>query len=152
MGLLEEKERFRKMNDKHMFKAAREISLESDYCDGRVKVGCVIVYKGTVLAKACNSDKTHPAQDKYNAYRFDKRPHLYTPSKGHAEVLAVSRIKYLDIDFSKVHVFVYRELKTGELGLCRPCNACLAAIRELGIKHIHYTTYDGFCHEVLKYE
>ena len=140
------------MNDKHMFKAAREVSLNSDYTGGRVKVGCVVAYKGTILARSCNSDKTHPAQDKYNAYRFKKDGKGYLPPKVHAEVLALSKIKYLNIDFSKVHVYIYRELMDGRLGMSRPCSACLAAIKQLQIKHVHYTTYDGYCHEVISYE
>lgn len=139
------------MNDKHMFKAAREASFESDYTGGRMKIGCVIAYKGTILARSFNSDKTHPSQDKYNVYRFSKDDKGYLPPKGHAEVLALSKIKYLNIDFSKVHVYIYRELANGKLGMCRPCKACLAALHEMRVKHIHYTTYDGYCHEVLNY-
>lgn len=139
------------MNDKHMFKAAREISFDSDYNNGKVRIGCVVTYKGTILARSCNTDKTHPVQDKYNVYRFNKNKNGYLPPKCHAEMLAISRIRYLDIDFSKVHVFIYRELKSGELGMCRPCKACMAAIKEMGIKHIHYTTYDGYCHEVIDF-
>lgn len=139
------------MNDKHMFKAARECSFKSDYKEGKVRIGCVVSYKGSILTRACNSDKTHPTQDKYNCYRFKNSGSNYLPAKSHAEILALTPLRYLDIDFNKVHVFVYRELKNGSLGMCRPCQACLAAIRQMGIKHIHYTTYDGYCHEILKY-
>ena len=61
------------------------------------------------------------------------------------------KIKYLDIDFSRVHIYIYRELRDGTLAMARPCQACLAAIKQMGIKHIHYTTDgEGYAHEVLK--
>ena len=34
--------------------------------------------------------------------------------------------------------------------MARPCNACLAAIKDLGIRNIYYTTDDGFVHEKLE--
>ena len=60
------------MNHLHMFEAAKNASQEADYTGSNsVKLGCVIVYKGTILAKGCNSDKTHPMQEQYNKYRFN---------------------------------------------------------------------------------
>ena len=31
--------------------------------------------------------------------------------------------------------------------ISRPCPSCMAAIKDLGIKDIYYTTNDGFAHE-----
>ena len=90
------------MNHQHMFEAAKEISQNADYSGANnVKIGCVIVQKGTILAKGCNSDKTHPMQEQYNRYRFKKKEgEKYLPAKCHAEVAALAKIKYLDIEFS----------------------------------------------------
>lgn len=137
------------MSDSHLFKIARECSLKSDYKSGSssARIGCVVVYKGTILAKSFNSDKTHTFQAKYNKWRYKDSDGRYLPSKAHAEIICLQKIKYLDIDFSKVHIYVYRELKDGSLAMARPCPSCMAAIKELGIKHIHYTTCDGFAAE-----
>lgn len=138
------------MNKAHMFKAAQEVSHEADYTGvSHVKVGCVLVYKGTVIAKGANSDKTHPQQEKYNKYRFKKAKNHYLPAKTHAEIAALSKIKELDIDFSDVQLFTYRALKDGHIAMARPCPACMAAIRNLGIRKIHYTTPDGYADEKL---
>lgn len=138
------------MNHLHMFEAAKVASCNADYTGANsVKIGCVIVYKGTILAKGCNSDKTHPMQDLYNKYRFKNNGGKYLPSKVHSEVNALNKIKYLDIDFSKVHLFVYRELKDGQRAMARPCPACMKAIKSFGIRNIWYTTADGYAHEVL---
>lgn len=137
------------MNHQHMFEAAKEVSQNADYSGANnVKIGCVIVYKGTILAKGCNSDKTHPMQEQYNRYRFKKKEgEKYLPAKCHAEVAALAKIKYLDIDFSAAHIFVYREFKDGHKAIARPCPACMNALRAQGIRKIHYTTADGYAFE-----
>lgn len=138
------------MNDKHMFEAAREASKNADYSGcSKVKLGCVAAYKGTILAKGCNSDKTHTTQAKYNKLRFSGDEGKYLPDKCHAEIACISKLKYLDIDFSKIHIYVYREWKNGCKAMARPCPACIQAIRNLGIQHLHYTTNDGMAHEKL---
>ena len=139
-----------KKSDSHLFQLARECSLKSDYTGGgRAHIGAVISYKGTVLAKGWNSDKTHTVQSKYNVYRYKDSGNKYLPPKVHAEAAALQKIKYLDIDFSKIKLYVYREFSDGHIANCRPCPSCMAAARELGIKHIYYTTNDGYCHEEL---
>lgn len=134
--------------DLHLFKLTREVSLSASYC-GSARIGCIVVYRGTVLAKGCNSDKTHTTQAKFNVYRFKNCGNKYLPSKGHAEILALSKIKYLDIDFARVHLYIYREWKDGTIAMSRPCEACMAAIRSMGVRHIHYTTDCGFAYEKL---
>ena len=138
------------MNDAHLFKIARECSLKADYSGcGRARVGCVVAYNGCVLVKGYNSDKTHTEQAKYNRWRYKDVGNRYLPCKQHAEIAALAKIKYLDIDMSKIKVYVYRETRDGHVAIARPCNACIAAIRQMGIKHILYTTNDGFAHETL---
>lgn len=139
------------MNDSHLFRLARECSLKSDYSGrGRARIGAVISYKGTVLAKGFNTDRTHTDQAKYNKWRFKKTDNRYLPDKCHAECAAISKIKYLDIDFSRAHLYIYRELRDGSIAMARPCPACMAAIKEMGIKTIHYTTDSGFAAERFK--
>ena len=124
------------------FKIAREESLLADY-SGPAQIGCAVYYKGTLLAKGHNSDKTSPLQEKYNRYRYKDCGNRYLPAKTHAEVAALKKIRWLDIDFSLVEVYIYRELKDG------PCRSCLEFIKDMGIKTIYYTTSDGFVKEKL---
>lgn len=134
------------MSDAHLFRMARACSFQSDYC-GSARIGCIAVYKGSVLAKGFNSDKTHTIQSRYNVMRYKDMGNRYLPSKIHGELAVLQKIKYLDIDFSRVHIYVYRELKDGTMAMARPCPACMAAIKQMGIKHIHYTTECGFAAE-----
>ena len=139
------------MNDDHLYKIALECSLKSDYTGaGRAKIGCIAVYKGSILAKGYNTDKTHSRQAIYNKWRYKKCENIYLPAKTHAEIRVISKIKYLDIDFSRVHLYTYRETREGKIAMSRPCPACMAAIKEMGIKYIHYTTNDGKCFEILE--
>ena len=141
------------MNDSHLFAAAKECMFKSDYTgNSRARVGCVVVYKGTILAKGWNTDKTHTTQARFNVHRFRDDGPKYYPNKLHAEISALNKIRYLDIDFSRIHVYIYRELRNGHIALARCCPSCLACIREMGISHIHYSTDGGFAHEVLTSE
>ena len=51
------------------------------------------------------------------------------------------------INFSKVKLYVYRTRCDQEYGIARPCPSCMAAIRDLGIRHIYYTTNNGYAYE-----
>lgn len=141
------------MNYKHYLEIASECAKNASYSGAsRVKLGCVAVYHGSVLAKGCNMDKTHTQQEKYRHLRYDpKKLKTYCPSKCHAEVETLSRIKYLDIDFSKVTLFIYREHKDGNPALAKPCRACEKYIINLGIRKVVYTTDNGYAVEKFVY-
>ena len=127
---------------KFMYLAMIE-STKSDYCRGNT--GCVIVYKNTIISSASNSEKTHPMQHKYNKYRIPNNTQFIL-DKVHAEIRAINKIKYMDIDFGKCKIYVYRE-KNHNSGLARPCEACMHMIKDIGIKHIYYSTDDGIAYE-----
>ena len=132
--------------DYKYFQKAHQIATISDY--KKTHVGCVAVYQGQVIGLGCNCNKTHPVQKKYNRYRKD----LMLP-KLHAEISCLNQIKHLNINFSKVKLYIYRIRKDQPFGMARPCPSCMAAIRDLGVRNIFYTTNDGYAHEKLeKYE
>lgn len=140
------------MNYQHYLDIAAECAKSATYSGpSRVQLGCVAVYHGAVLAKGCNTDKTHTNQAKYNYLRYDEdRGSRYYPPKAHSEVSVLSRIRYLDIDFSRVTLFIAREYKSGAPALARPCPSCMALIKEFGIRTICYTTDSGYAIEHLK--
>jgi len=126
--------------DRRFFQIARLISTMSTH--GRFKVGAVIAKKGKLIAAGVNSDKSHPVQKHYDRVRGFKTHH-----NCHAEVRAVlnSRLNVL----TGCSIYVYRETKNGTLGKSRPCPACIKMLRDYDIKHIYYTTEEGFCEEIL---
>ena len=126
------------------FQKARQAAEISDY--KRTHVGCVAVYQGNIIGIACNTNKTHPMQKYYNRYRYHPQTSYFYP-KLHAEINCISSIRHLDINFSKVKLYVYRTRCDQEYGIARPCPSCMAAIRDLGIRHIYYTTNNGYAYE-----
>lgn len=132
-------------NDYTYFKKARQAACISDFY--KTQVGCVAVYQGYMLGIGCNSNKTHPVQQYYNRYREKSD---YMLPKLHAEINCINSFRHLNINFSKVRLYIYRIRKDQPFGLSRPCPSCMAAIKDLGIKDIYYTTNDGYVHERIK--
>ena len=96
------------------FKAAKKCAEQSNYNGASsAKIGAVAVFRRTIIAQGRNQDKTHPLQQRYNIYRYNVNGNHYYPSKMHAEMELISKIRYLDINFSEVEIYVYRETKDG---------------------------------------
>ena len=133
-------------NHERYLKIAETIADMSDFESH--KVGCIVIYKNSIISSASNSNKTHTMQSKYNKYRNIKEGAF--PAKLHAEMAAISKIRYLDIDWSKVILYITRKTKGNNIGIARPCASCMAAIKEKGIENIIYTTDIGFAIERIK--
>jgi len=89
--------------------------------------------KGRVLSEAYNSYvKTHPKQKRFA--RLVGKPRC---EYLHAEVAAIIRALKVGVPYS---IFVERRtMKTGRVGLAKPCAICQLAIQEVGIKIVEYT-------------
>jgi deoxycytidylate deaminase len=131
--------------DYRYFNKARQVATISDF--NKFHIGCVAVYQGQVIGLGCNCNKTHPTQKFYNRYREESENML---PKLHAEINCLNQIKNLDINFSKVKLYIYRIRNDQPYGLSRPCPSCMAAIKDLGIRNIYYTTNDGYSYEYLE--
>lgn len=126
--------------EERMFNIAKEISLLSNL--HRARVGAVVVTGNRILSTACNSQKTRPLQERYNTYRnFDDN--VIPIPKEHAEIAALSPLIGKKIEWNKVSIFTYRELKNGKRACSRPCPACSQLIRDLGIKNVYYVDENG---------
>jgi deoxycytidylate deaminase len=143
------------MNTKKFFKLAKIASKFSDYNKKKVHIGAVLVYKNKIIANGWNSRKTNPIQYKYNKYRenlnlgnrsYSADAHLPCI---HAEMKCLIDTKDIDIDWSKVSIFVYRE-SCNKTRMCKPCPSCTKALRDRGIKNIYYTTEKGYNYERLE--
>lgn len=112
------------------FDLARMMSLHSTY---RFQIGAVIVRKNEIIGTGFNKPtKTHPES---------KHPFRTI----HAELDAIvgsdrSRLKGADI-------YVYREHKDGTYACARPCEHCMALLKEYGVRNIYYTELGGFEYE-----
>jgi deoxycytidylate deaminase len=128
------------------FKAAKAMSELSDF--PRVKIGCCAVYKHKIISSGCNSMKTNPTQKRLNAHRFEAD----TPATIHAELSCLlPLISRKDIDWNNVSLYIYREYKSKEVALARPCASCEALIKSLGIRNIYYTGNRSYIYEEIVY-
>ena len=139
------------MKEKEQIEVAKNIALTSTYINSQeklIRVGAVIFTKrGKMIASSVNQKKTHHLQDYYNSVMPYKRiPYL------HAEIAALLKARWAvgKEGLRGCHVVVARALNCGGWGLARPCAACRAAMRDMGIKEVIYTTEkDGFAKEYL---
>ena len=134
----------------HLFKLAEAASEMSDF--PRARLGCVVVYKKSVIGVGYNTTKENPMQAVYNKYRPFNNGDSVDPYQFkntiHAEMMAISRLrKRSDIDFSKCRVVVFRKTRNGEIALAKPCPACEKAMRDLGIKKVYYTGNGSYIYE-----
>lgn len=129
-------------SDYRYFERAKQIASISDYY--KTHVGCVAVYQGQIIGMGHNCNKTHPTQKYYNRYRYKSDS---MPPKLHAEIHCLNQIKNMDINFSKVKLYIYRIRGDQPFGIARPCPSCMAAINDLGIRDIYYTTNEGYAYE-----
>ena len=130
--------------DEAYFNVAKAVSETSDF--PKQHIGCAVVYKHRIISSGCNCKITHPMQKALNKERFtnDTLHHWK-----HAELSALLPImNSKNIEWSKVKLYIYRELKDGTKANARPCPSCQRLIRDLGIKKIFYTSDNGYIQEI----
>ena len=132
------------MKSDRYFEFARHVAEMSDF--ERAKVGAVAVLKDKVISTGHNSHKSHPLQKKYNQFR-NFRDCGYINHSLHAEVACLLPLIDTEVDFSKVHLYVYRIRKDRPHGLARPCEACRKLLFDLGVRNVSYTTDCGVAEE-----
>lgn len=132
---------------KSFFDKAEKAAYIGDYYPYRL--GCVAVYnKQHILSVGYNSNKTHPIQSAYNKFRNFNNQNHYCPDKVHAEIHCLSLLKeYVDLDYSRISLYIVRITRDGTKGIARPCIACMNYIKKLGIRKIYYTTEYGYAEE-----
>ena len=138
--------------DYKFFEYARRAASKSTY--KQFHIGAVLVYHGRIIGEGWNTNKTSPTQKHYNKNRKFNKSSKPIQHKNHAEIAAFRSVSYQvdqETDWSKVKIYIYRICNDGSKlsNMARPCPACMAAIKEKGIKTIYYTSNDGYCKEWL---
>lgn len=121
------------------FKIAESVAELSDF--KRVHIGAVIIKNKEVVSVGQNMLKTHPTQHRYNKWL----PYDMPVDHVHAEINCISKARPDLLQDSTMYIF--RRDRNGDIAMCRPCNACMQAIRDAGIKDMYYTNKNGFCYE-----
>ena len=126
------------------FSLAREVAAGSDFRN--IHYGCLITYKGMPVASGHNSEKTHPMQHRYNRFRENNGDPQFK-AKLHAEIAALTKIRNMDLNPKKLSIYVYRIRRDRQFSMARPCPTCMQALKDAGIRHIYYTTDQGYAEE-----
>ena len=130
------------------FKHAKAASEMSSF--PKVHIGAIVTYGSKVVGVGFNSRKSSPIQKKYNIERgYD--PNVKNNGQIHAEMMCLINTKYLEVDWSKVSLYIYREHKDHTTALAKPCPACEKAIKERGIKQVYFTT-EGIPYKKISYK
>lgn len=119
------------MNLPKRFEQAKEASRFSTLYQH--KMGAAVFYKKYFLAAGFNTHKTDPFTHKFE--------HAFTM---HSELHALKKAKSKKFDLTNTTIMVYREKKDGTLGMARPCEMCLEAIKLHGVKWVYFTTEAGW--------
>lgn len=121
---------------------AKDVSYTATY--PRQHLGSVLVYGNKIIAVGSNSNKTNPKQMYFNKYRNFSTYTAKNNGAAHAELTVLLKTRFLDIDWSKTTLYIYREFKDGTRALSKPCAACNVACAERGIGTIIYSTAEGY--------
>ena len=103
------------------------------------KMAAAIVKNGRIVSTGYNSKKTHPIQEK-----FKKNEHaIYLHAEIDAIIKALRTLKVTDLQYCDIYIVRIKKKKCFDKefvwGLSKPCEGCLKAILQFGIKRIIYT-------------
>lgn len=116
----------------------------------KAKIGAVIVKRNDVISVGVNKyGKSHPLQKHYNTNRRFFSTEIAKSHNIHAELDALIKVKKRDIKGSTIYVSRVPYDSERHLGMCRPCPACMEALRDFEIERIFYTTDEGLAFELI---
>lgn len=125
--------------EQRFYQKAKEVSKTSTHW--KTRIGAVIVNGNYIVSDGRNREKSHPIQ-----YRYDRQMDYHTDGgKLHAEIDAL--ISSGRVDLTGADIYVYREDKNGHIANCRPCVSCSQALKDAGVRHVYYTTREGYKYE-----
>jgi deoxycytidylate deaminase len=131
--------------DYKMFNVAKAVARTSTH--KRAMIGAAIVNGKDIVSVGVNGKKSHPLQQYYNKFRFHDNDGKVTGHLMHAELDAIIKARSYLKNHRDAKIYVYRQLRTGELGMCRPCAGCIQALKDHGISEIYYTSEQGYVYE-----
>lgn len=126
------------MYNERIFTKLVKAAQESDH--SWAKVSACIVQRGVPLEIGTNRNKSHPFQLKYSR----NKESIFL----HAEISAIKNaMRFLsldDLEHTDLYVCRMKNIKGNMVyGLAKPCEGCMKAIVEFGIKTVYFTTNEG---------
>lgn len=113
----------------HILKKAIETAKKTEGLRN-FKLGAVLFDKGVIVSAKGNCTKTHPALRYYTPW-----PIL------HAESRAI--LSHGLDNCHNLELMVVRINQTGDLTMSKPCKVCQELIKDVGIKRVWYSDWEG---------
>lgn len=107
---------------------AKKMAIQSEE---QFKLGACLVKSGKVLGLGKNF---------VNHTNWIVKEHFAYPTV-HAEIHCLVRLDEDDIRGSVI--YVWRQKRTGEAGMAKPCERCARVLAKFGVKRVIYTTDNG---------
>jgi deoxycytidylate deaminase len=120
-----------------MMQIARQESLKSTH--KKARIGVVVSKSSSILAKGFNKMRhCSVGSIRYAEWR----------DSIHAERDALRKIDKENL--SGASIFIYRELRNGDVGLAFPCESCYRMIKEMALSRIYFSVPDYPFYNVVK--
>lgn len=123
-----------------LLQSLSHLALSGDGVGGRKRdnyklAAALLDKRGRPIAYGTNSYKSHPIALYYGAY-----PHV------HAELDAC--LGHGLRNCAGLSLVVVRALKDGSLSMAKPCTSCMRMMKDIGIKMVTYTGWQGETHSL----
>lgn len=113
-----------------LFDYAKTVAMTSDY---KFRHGAILVRGGKIIRASCNKSR---------AVWFTNKYHSKGTGSLHAEIGCVLNMEKDRTDGCEI--YVVRIMANNDFAMSKPCPMCQMICDEMGIKRIHYSTYNGF--------
>ena len=123
-------------NDK-IFPLLMRVAESSDH--NRYQLAAAVVIRGRVISFGYNRMKTDPMQAKYSV----NKERIYMHAEIHAIKNALRHVSVDELKRATLLVLRTREDTVSGWGMAKPCEGCMRAIAEFGIKNVKYTNEQG---------
>ena len=123
-------------NDK-IFPLLMRVAESSDH--HRYRLAAAVVIRGRVISFGYNRMKTDPMQAKYCV----NKERIYMHAEIHAIKNALRHISVDELKRATLLVLRTREDTASGWGMAKPCEGCMRAIAEFGIRNVKYTNDEG---------
>jgi len=119
---------------------AEKYALDHKFDEGLEYFLCaVIVRGGSVVSVGFNKKPTNTFVEHYADIARGKRDYCMST---HAELDAICKAR-AKVDLRGTKLFVTRIKPSGGMGMARPCEICMGALENYGIKRVYYSIEDN---------
>jgi tRNA(Arg) A34 adenosine deaminase TadA len=120
----------------YIFGLLEKVALSSDH--ERYFLAAAITLRNSIISFGVNRMKTDPMQAKY----AKNKDCIYMHAEIHAIKNALKKVEVDDLRKADLYVLRVRN-EDGKRAMAKPCDGCMRAIAEFGIRNVYFTNERG---------